>query len=457
MEMMTNNINKKEIRSKIFSLILPITIENILQMVAGLVSMSMIGRIDVLAIGALGISMRITQIIWALFKGVTTGATVFVAQAYGAKNFKKMRNVIQQTILSSIALVIILEAIVYFEAPKLLSVFNPAPELLDRAVLYMRTVSFGLPFLAIMLIVGGVLQGMGNGKTPMKITLIMNVVNIGAAYVLIFGKLGFAPMGIKGAAIATVISQVSAATIGLYVLFNKNGIMCCNMNKGFWKVDLEQVSDVYRVGMPTALESIFWQVAAIILTRAILTYGETAFAAHQLGMQAESISYMPAMAFGVAATAMVGQALGAKDKILAKAYIKEIIKGSMLITSFSVVILLFFPKPLMGLLTNNSEIIALGAKYSILMGLVQLPQNASGVMLGAMRGAGHTKVPMIVAGTGLWGVRVPFTLLVAYVFKLSIVAIWSVMCIDLVVRFILCLTIYKKKDIYESTIAIEKD
>jgi len=457
MENITEEINKKQIRNKIYSLILPITIENILQMVAGMVSMSMIGRIDVLAIGALGISMRITQIIWSLFKGITTGATVFVAQSYGANNYKKMRNVIQQTILSSIILVIILQILVYFKAPLLLSVFNPTPELMDRAVLYMRTVCFGLPFLAIMLIVGGVLQGMGNAKTPMKITLIMNVINIAVAYVLIFGKLGVTPMGIKGAAIATVVSQAAAACIGLYVLFSCNGVMACRLNKDFFRADVHQISDVYRVGMPTAMESIFWQIAAIILTRAILTYGETAFAAHQMGMQAESISYMPAMGFGVAATALVGQALGAKDKFLAKAYIKEIIKGALLITSFSVIILVFFPKQMMGLLTNNTEIIKLGAKYLILMGLVQLPQNASGVLLGTMRGAGHTKVPMIVAGAGLWGVRVPFTLLVAYVFKLSIVAIWGVMCIDLVFRFLLSFTIYKKKDIYESTIAIDNN
>lgn len=444
-----NQLNIKEIDKKIFSMILPITIEGTLQMVAGIVMMGMIGRIDVLAVSALGVSLRITQMIWALFKGITTGATVYVSQYFGANERKKMIHVIQQTIISTIMVVVVLQAIVYTQTEKLLTIFNPSQELLKMASIYIKTVSFGLPFLAIMLVVGGVLQGMGNAKTPMMITIIMNIVNIIIGYVLIFGKLGFEPMGITGAAIATAISQFIAAMLGLYVLLSENGILHAYLNKSFFEVDFKQIRDVYKVGLPTSMESIFWQLAAIILTRAILTYGETAFAAHQLGLQAESVSYMPAAGFGIAATAFVGQALGANDKKLAKAYIKQIFKGVIWMTLISTVILIFFPKYLMMLLTDNPEVIRLGAIYLMLMGLVQLPQNIAGVLMGAMRGAGYTNIPMIVAGTGLWGIRVPLTLLVVYFFRLPIVAIWIIISIDMTFRFILNYILYKKRNIYE--------
>jgi putative MATE family efflux protein len=447
--------NIKEINKKIFSMILPITIENILQMIAGIVSMGMVGRIDVLAVSALGISMRITQIVWALFKGIAVGATVFVAQYYGAGEHKKMLIVIQQTMLSAIAVVALLEVLIYIGAPILLSVFNPDAELMQQAVVYLRLVSLGLPFLAMMLIIGGVLQGMGNARTPMLITMTMNIVNIVVGYVLIFGKLGFPAIGIRGAAIATVISQITAVLLGVYVLFNKNGIMRGYFNKSFFSVDIQQVRKIYRVGLPSSMESVFWQLAAIIITRAILNFGETAFAAHQLGLQAESISYMPAAGFAIAATAFTGQALGAKDKGLAKLYFKQIMKGALVITVLCASILVFLPGPIMSLLTNNKEIIRLGSIYLILMGIVQLPQSATGVLSGAMRGAGFTKVPMIVAGVGLWGIRVPLVLIVAYGMKFSIVAIWSVFCIDLCVRFIICLVMYKKKNIYEKNLILK--
>ncbi len=444
----------KEVNKKILTMILPITVENILQMIAGLVSMGMVGRIDVLAIGALGISMRITQIVWALFKGIATGATVFVAQYHGAGEHKKVMTVIQQTMLSTLAAVILLELLIIVFAPILLSVFNPEAELLKQAVVYIRFVALELPFLAIMLVIGGVLQGMGNARTPMVITMTMNIVNIAVGYILIFGKLGLPALGIRGAAIATVVSQLAALSLGLYVLFNKNGIMRSYFNKSFFIVDIRQIKNIYRVGLPSSMESVFWQLAAIIITRAILTFGETAFAAHQLGLQAESISYMPAAGFAVAATALVGQALGAKDKDLAKLYFKQIMKGALCITAVCASILVFLPGLTLSLLTDNKEIIGLGSVYLILMGIVQFPQNAAGVLSGSMRGAGHTKVPMLVAGIGLWGIRVPMVLILAYKLKLSIVAIWSVFCIDLCIRFLISLALYKKKNIYEKNLIV---
>lgn len=449
--------DKKEINKKIVSMIVPITIENVLQMIAGIVSMGMIGRIDALSVSALGISMRITQIIWALFKGITTGATVFVAQYYGAGDMCRVKNVIKQTLLSSIIVVVTLQTIVYTQAPRLLLIFDPEPELLSLATEYIRIVAFGLPFLAVMLIVGGVLQGMGNARTPMFITMLMNIVNIVVGYTVIFGKLGISTMGVRGAAVATVVSQASAALLGLFILFGRNGVLGGQLNRKLFKADGKQVKDVYRVGLPTSMESIFWQCAAILLTRAILTFGETAFAAHQLGLQAESISYMPAAGFGVVATALIGQALGAKDKDLARLYLRQILKGALGITALSVTVLVGFPQVMMSLLTDNREIIELGAIYLILMGLVQLPQNTTGVLAGAMRGAGYTKVPMMVAGAGLWGVRVPFALLMTYVFKQTIIAIWIVMCVDLVFRFLVCLIYYRSKNIYESRIVTDKE
>lgn len=447
--------NIGDIRKRILSLILPITIENILQTLAGFISMGMIGRIDEIAVSSLGLSTRITQIIWALFKGITTGAAVFVAQAYGAQDLKKLRKVIQQTLLSSIILVTLLQLVIYFKATAILSIFNPDPLLLENAQIYLKIVSFGLPFVAIMLVVASVLQGMGNAKTPMKIALIMNFFNIVFSYMLIFGNLGFSPLGIKGAAIAMVLAQFIAAAIGLYVLFNKNGVLGQIYKKDFFKLDMEQIGDVYRVGMPTALESIFWQFSAIILTRVILSFGNVAMASYQLGLQAEALSYMPAMGFAVAASTFIGQSLGAKKPEEAKIYLKETEKGSLMITLISVALLVFFPKQIMRLLTDKPDIIELGAKYLYIMGLVQIPQNMSSVLNGALRGAGITWAPMVVAGAGLWGIRIPISLILTYYFNTGITVIWMVMGVDLIFRYGFSYMLYKIKNIYNVKSVLE--
>jgi putative MATE family efflux protein len=456
----TKQYSLQEIRKKIYSMILPITIESVLQMTAGLVSMALIGRIsstDPTAVNAIGISSRITMIVWALFKGITTGASVFVAQAYGSNNYRKLKEVIQQTLLSSIILVLIFQQIIFWNAPALLSIFNPNPELLESAVLYVRTISWGLPFVVIMLTVAASLQGTGNAKTPMLIALTMNLINITLSYLLIFGNLGMPSLGIKGAAVATATAQFCGAMIGLYVLFSKGGVLNSLRGKAFFKINMKQVADVYKVGFPTSMESILWQIAAIILTKAILTFGDTAFAAHQLGLQAESISYMPAAGFGVAATTFIGHALGARNSQLGRAYLKETLKGTLWVTTFCASILIFLPTLVMGMLTNNVEVINLGAKYLIIMGLVQIPQNVSGVLNGALRGAGFTRVPMFVAAAGLWGIRVPLTLIATYKFSSTIIAIWVVMGVDLIFRFILSFIIYKTKNIYNKELVFKEE
>lgn len=452
----SRDINNSEIRKKILSMILPITIESILQMTAGFASMAMIGRISPIATSGLGISLRITQIIWALFRGVTTGASVFVAQAYGAKDYNKLRSVIQQTLLSSIIVVLFLQQFIFWRASDILvRMFDPGPELLASATLYLKTVSWGLPFIAITLVVAGVLQGMGNAKTPMKIALMMNFLNIGFSFLLIFGNLGLPALGLRGAAIATVMAQGVSAILGLYVLFNRDGVLGSVNNRSFFKMDVKEVLAIYKVGAPTALESIFWQLSAIILTKIILSYGETTLAAYQLGLQAEAISYMPAAGFGIAATAFIGQAVGAQDRELGKRYLKELLKGAFLLTCIGALTLIFFPGLVMRLLTDNAEVIQIGVVYLVVMGLVQIPQNMAGVLNGALRGAGYTRVPMIVAGVGLWGIRIPLAILVGNVLNLDIIALWIVMGLDLIVRFVLSFILYKTKNIYKQELVIE--
>lgn len=454
MEKNIDQYDMNKIRRKIFSMILPITIEGMLQMTTGMVSMAMMGRIDEVAIGALGLSMRITNIVWALFRGVTTGAAVFVAQAYGAENKEKIRHIIIQTLLSSLVLVGIFQQIIFWKANVLLGIFNPDSELMAQSILYLKTVSWGLPFFAIMLVVAGVLQAMGNAKTPMKIAFLMNFLNIAFGWVLIFGKLGMPALGIKGAAIGLIIAQLTAAIIGIYILFNKKGILDFS-SYGKLKPDTKEIKSIYRVGLPSSMEAIFWQIASIILTRTVLSYGKVALAAYQLGLQAESISYTPAMGFGVAATAFIGQAVGARDKKIGKIYLKEIIKGTVIFTSVSTLVLVFLPKQFLRILTDQREVIELGAIYLIFMGLVQIPQNISGVLNGALRGGGYTRVPMIVAGAGLWGIRIPMALICAYWLKLDIIYIWAAICIDLIFRFILSFILYKTKDIYDGKIVLE--
>ncbi len=442
----------QSIRKRILSMILPITLENILQMTAGLVLMAMIGRIDAIAVGAIGIATVLYRILWGIFKGIATGTSVLVAQAYGASNYKKLKSVTEQAVIISIVISIILQQFLFWLAKYLLIIFNPSAELLANGTMYLRIISFSLPFAAIILLVAGVLQGMGNAKTPMISIAILNIINIIFGYIFIF----FMGMGIRGAGYAYNIAYITAALFGIYVLFSKNGAITNIGGRFEFKLDFKEIFTILSLGLPTSFETVFWQAASIFITRAILTYGETAYAAYQLGLQAESISYMPAAGFGIAATTFIGQALGSRDEEAGKKYLRQLVKYTIILTVFAGGALTFFPRPIMRLLTKDQEVIKIGAMYLVVMGITQLPQNISGVLNGALRGAGYARIPMLNAGLGLWGIRVPFIMVAAYVFRANILWIWIGIGIDMSFRLLFSYGYFKKKNIWERQALIER-
>ncbi|MDR7856546.1 MATE family efflux transporter [Tissierella sp.] len=445
----------KVIRNKILSMILPITGENVLQMTAGIVLMAMIGRYDAYAVGAIGIATVLYRILWGIFKGIATGTSVLIAQSYGAGNYNKLKSIAEQSFIISIGAAIVFQQLLFWFARPLLTVFNPQAELLANGEIYLKIISWSLPFAAIILLVSGILQGMGNARTPMVAVGLLNIVNIIAGFVLITGKVGIESMGLRGAGYAYNMAYISAASFGLIMLFGRRGILTNIGDKLKLKFKGNEALMILKLGLPTSFETSFWQAASIFLTRAILTYGELAYSAYQLGLQAESISYMPATGFGIAATTFIGQALGSKDREIGKKYLNKLIRYTIVITIFAGGVLIFFPSQIMSLLTKEPEVIRVGAMYLFVMGLTQLPQNISGVLNGALRGAGYAKVPMFNAGIGLWLIRVPFVLTMAFVFKADILWIWVGIGLDMCFRLLFSYIYFKRKDIFEAEILVD--
>ncbi|MDY0236215.1 MAG: MATE family efflux transporter [Gudongella sp.] len=449
--MNTSILDEKLIKKKIISMILPITAENILQMTAGVVSMAMVSRISATAVGAIGIGTIIIRIIWAVLKGIATGNSVFVAQSFGAKDYNRLRNSSIQALVIMLGASLVFQQVIYWNAETLLKIFNPSPVLLEAGTSYLKILSFSLPFTGMILLAAGILQGMGNAKTPMIIVAILNLINIFFSYILVFGNFGLPVLGLSGAAIAYNISYVFASCLAVYSLFNRESMFSKIRANAEEKFTMKGSMNLVKFAIPTSFEMSFWQFASIIITRAVLTYGEIAYAAYQLGLQAESISFMPAAGFGIAASTFIGQAIGSNDRELGRRYFKHLVKISLMITFFAAMLLLLFPTIIMRALSSDLKVVSIGAVYLFVMGIVQVPQNVASLINGALRGAGYPNAAMINVGAGLWLVRVPLVLIVTYVLNANIYWIWIVMGLDLVVRFILAVIVFKKKDIFKQT------
>lgn len=278
----------------------------------------------------------------------------------------------------------------------------------------------------------------------MYIAVLMNVVNIVCGYCFIFGAFGIPGMGIKGAATALLMAQAVGAGTGLYLLYKKKGGLFRKVpsEHRFFSFDKKCIYEIYTTGIPAALETVFWQVSAIILSKVILFYGNQAFAAYQLGIQAEEITEMPAIGFSTASTTLAARAIGMQDEELRKVYFKEQLKVGVFISSITSVLLIFLPRFFMTLMTDKPELQAIGVVYVFVMGFIQIPQNLSRIYNGTIRAMGYKNAPMLVAGFGIWIVRIPLCMLAAYVLRLPLTIIWIIIAMDQVSRFLLSVGLY---------------
>ncbi len=428
--------SQRELRRGIFAMIWPVTVENVLQLLIGFVNTAMVGRLGAATILAVGLSGRVGMFVWIIFGAIGTGTTVLIARALGAGDKERVRRVAWQGLLLALVLMGVIAGAAFVFAPSLLQMFKATSDALPIGTTYLRILAFSMPFQALYLVISAILRGSGNTRVPMQIAFVINLVNVAVNQVLIFGRFGFPAMGYRGSAIATIVGQATGATIAAYYLFSPRSGVGIKLRDRV-SVDIPLIRRLLGIGIPSSAEMFFWQLASIVVFRLINSFGTVAGAAYQMGLQAEGISYMPTIGFGIAATTFAGRSLGARNPHLAERYVKQIVRWGVALTSCTTLILVFGPRALMSILTNDQAVIALGAQYLLLMGLSQIPQQISGTLGAALRGAGDTVTPAIAATVGIWGFRIPFAFLLAQRFHLGVHGAWWAINMDQYVRLII--------------------
>ncbi|MGE5579294.1 MAG: MATE family efflux transporter [Bacillota bacterium] len=434
-------LSQSQLRRTIFAMVWPVSLENILQMLIGFVNTALVGRLGAATILAVGLSGRVGMFVWILLGMVGTGATVLIAQAVGARDEERVRRTAQQALLVALVMMFFISGTAYVYAPSLLGMFRATPEALPLGVTYLRILAFSMPFQALYLVMSAILRGMGNTRVPMQIAFVINIVNAGLSYVLISGRFGFPALGFRGPAFAAIVGQMTGMAIAAWYLYSTRSGVSLRLRDRV-SLDPRLIGRLLRIGVPSSAEMFFWQLAAIILFRLINQFGTVAGAAYQLGLQAEGISYMPSAGFGIAATALVGRSLGAKNLPLAERYIRQIVRWGVTLSAFATAILVLAPKALMGILTNDQAVIAMGAQYLLIMGFSQIPQQISMTLGGSLRGAGDTVTAMVAAGVGIWGCRIPLAFLLSKSTGLGITGVWWAINIDQWVRVVIVLWRY---------------
>ena len=444
----TDRMIIKETDNKIRRILIPVILENALMTLSSMILTGYIGRLTVDEISIYGLQNRIYGIYYMLFKGVGIGVLVLIAGAFGRRNHDEAERLLKNSYMCVIPAAIALLGIITVFRGNILSIMTADAGLLEGTKAFLNKTMWFFPMLAVISLNASAFQANGNTKTPMMIAALGNLVSIVCGYVLIFGISGIGGFGLDGAAYSQRISITAMMLAGFWCLYGRKGLFAGMLTR-IPKPDMKTFRDICRLGIPASLESSAWQISTIFISRVILLYGKDTYAAYQFGLQAEGFCDMMTAGFTTAALTLSANAIGAMDDEQYQLGFRRLFRYGVIISAITSLYLVFFSRFTLSLLTDKEHLIRIALVYMYLMILSQFPQHVQKIYAGYIRTAGHPRLPMLVNMTGLWGVRLPLTILAGQILHLSVFWLWIIIDLDQWVRFTLSFFMMKKHTVMQ--------
>lgn len=419
-------------RRTILELAWPAIIGNLLQTFVSIVDLVMVGRLGAAAVASVGLGGQMLWFSNALMVSVSVGTTALVARFIGAKQKKDAEHVLMQSLILVLLLSSIMTVFWIMFAEKALLVIGATIEIAELGGTYIRTVFLSTPSIFLIFTAEGALRGAGDTRTPMKVGVIMNLINVVLNYILIFGKLGFPALGVKGAGIATAVAFVWASVTYFIIFFS--GRFVLHISKDDISLDKETMKRIMRIGIPASIQRVIMSGSMIFYVSIITSFGTTALAAHQIGLRVESLSYMPGFGFAVAATTLVGQNLGAGNLKKAEESGWESAKLCALFMGIMGGFMIAFPKAMAHIFVSDTEVVDLAAWYLRIVAVSEPPLALIFTLMGGLQGAGDTRSPLYISIFGLWLFRIPLAYFLGVVVGWGAVGAWTAMTLDTFVR-----------------------
>ncbi len=452
-----------------FKLGWPMMLATFLRTLYNLIDTFWLGRIPDpeiarLSVTAVGQAWTFVFMMMSIEIGLGVAALALIAQYTGSKNYDEADKVAGQLYFIAITFSIIIGIIGYFATPYALDILvgsgEDASQLVYYGTQYIQVIFIGLPFMFLFFSFMYVMRGWGDTLTPMKITALSVLLNIIIDPILIFGSgplpifgivipeipfIGPIPaLGVRGAAIATVISRGIGAIYATHLLFS--GKVGIEISWSYLKPDLQKIKKFLDIGIPAAIGRFGTSFGFIILWAIIyrLPNPTVAGSAYSVGNRILNITFLVMGGFAMAISTMVGQSLGADDPDRTDEVTKKGILAVASLMSVFAVTLFLFRNVLIGIfMPDNPDVIKAGADFLTIFALAMPFFGIFRAVTSILSGSGHTKLKMGLSLGRLWGLRLPLVFLFAIILSLHANGVWLGMALSNVIAAMFALLVYK--------------
>lgn len=416
---------------------LPTMLEQILSVLMQYVDTAMVGHLGAKATAAVSTSTTITWLIGSIPVAFGVGAMTMIAQAIGAGEKHKISQVAKLSLLYAVGVGVVVEIICLALCPFVAGWMGAASDVAPAATRYFFWVSVPIVFKSINIILAAAVRATKDTKTPMYIGVGANILNVVLDYVFIY----IVGLGVDGAAYATCISAVFGGVMMLFAFFHHPEL---RFTGGLFEIEREVQVRMWRLAIPLLLINVASTSGYVVFAGLVSHMGTIIFAAHSIAVGAEELFYIGGYGFKSSANTMVGIAFGEQNYEKYRKVCVSSIAATVAIMTLSGVLLFMFAEPLMGIFTEDPDVIALGGRV---LRMVAFNEPFFGLYIiteGIYYGLGRTKYPFIIESCGMWLVRILPTYIGIHFFGMGLIYVWCCMIADNVLKAIF-LTVPVKK------------
>jgi putative MATE family efflux protein len=412
----------------------PVMAAQVLVNAVGLVDIAMVGRLGPDAVAAVGYATQFFNLAQAALFAIGTACVALMARAIGSGDRPGARVALAASLIVALATALVFLAAILAAPRWYLRGLGAAPAVIDEAIPYLVLVLLSTLFLSVSITLESALRADRNTRLPMLIAVVVTAAKIGLNLVLIFGMLGFPRLGLVGAGLATIASQVIGVALYAVVLVTSKRDSPLALELRDFRTARGSLRDVVRIALPGVGERLAMNLALLAYFRVLAAYGTVAIAAYTVGVRVLAFSWIPGTGFGVAASTLVGQALGSGR-------LPEALQSGWRATRMAIgvavplgVLGALAREPLGRLFTDDPATIQALGPFLLCLALSQPFLQAHFALGGAHRGAGDTWTPFIAAIVGNWLLRTPIAFFLAFVLRTDVIWVWYAIMIDHLAR-----------------------
>lgn len=431
---MENTLFSKESLRK---LILPLIIEQVLAVTVGMFDVVMVSSVGEAAISGVSLVDMINNLIIAIFAALATGGAVVTAQYIGGKRKDMACKSAKQILLIALSISLgVMLLCLALRRPILSGLFGSIEEdVMSSALTYFMITSLSFPFLALYNASAALFRAMGNSKISMKVSLLMNIINVTGNAICIYGL----KLGVEGVAIPSLVSRAVAAGVLIVLLCNKKHIV--HLEGRSWKPDFAMMKKILYIGIPSGIESGIFQFGRIIVVSIIAGFGTVQIAANGVANTIDSMGCIAGQAMSLAMITVVGQCVGARDEAQVRYFTKKLLKITYAITAvINSCILLGLPW-ILNLFSLSHETRTLTFILVLIHnGMAMILWPASFTLPNALRACNDVKFAMYLSIFSMFMFRILFSYILGAWLGMGAIGVWLAMLMDWVFRVICFVT-----------------